>query len=243
VIPLRDVNPTQRRPYVVYTIIAVNVAVWLYEFMLGPDGMQQFVVDWGVVPKELLSGQQLLEPLTSMFMHGGWMHIIGNMWFLWVFGDNVEDDLGRVKFSIFYLLTGLAAVAAQVLVDPASGIPMVGASGAISGVLAGYVLLHPRARVLTLIPIFVFIQFVELPAFLFIFVWFGLQVLNGYLAIGSDMGGVAWFAHIGGFVAGIVLMLMFRPFVRKRPPTAPTAPRRAQWQDDADPWRRRDPRW
>jgi len=215
VIPIRDENPTRENPVVVWVFIAINVAVFLYQVSLGAAGMQGFVQNWGVVPARLLSGREpldLLTPVTSMFLHGGWFHIIGNMWFLHVFGDNVEDDLGRGRFVAFYLVCGLAAVVGQVIIDPGSTVPMVGASGAIAGVLAGYVRLHPQARVLTVVPIFIFLQFIYLPAFLFIFIWFGFQLLSGLVSlgqIGQNVGGVAFFAHIGGFVAGYLLIPVF----------------------------------
>lgn len=220
-IPLRDANPTRTTPYLVYGLVAINAAIFLFQVALG-EANQAFVIRHGVVPYLLTSfdttPSTLLSPLTSMFMHGGWMHVIGNMWFLWVFGDNVEDALGKARFVVFYLACGLAAVAAQVVVDPDSTVPMIGASGAISGVLAGYVLLYPRARVLTLVPIFIFLQFVELPAFLFIFVWFGLQLLSGLVSLGDlGGGGVAWFAHIGGFLAGLALIPILRPPGPRRP--------------------------
>lgn len=217
-IPLRDINPVQTRPVVTYVLIAINVVVWLCEVAVlltaGPHELGVLVSEWGMVPDKLLGpGHPMdwLTPLTSMFMHGGWFHVIGNMWFLWVFGDNVEDALGRPRYVAFYVLCGLAAVVAQVAIDPGSSVPMVGASGAIAGVLAAYVVLYPRARVLTLVPIFIFIQFVELPAFLFIFVWFGMQLLSGYASLG-DMGegGTAFFAHIGGFIAGLALVFLLR---------------------------------
>lgn len=214
-IPIRDENPTRTQPVVVWVLIAMNVAIFLFEWSLGQRGFAEFTFRWGVVPARLLTGHGALDfltPLTSMFMHGGLMHIAGNMWFLHVFGDNVEDALGRGRFVLFYLICGLAAVAAQVLIDPSSTVPMVGASGAIAGVLAGYVRLHPRARVLTVVPIFIFLQFIYLPAFLFIFVWFGFQLLSGLVSIGSigqNVGGTAFFAHIGGFVAGFLLVPFF----------------------------------
>ena len=219
-IPLRDINPTTRRPYVTYALIALNVGIWLYEFMLGP-ALQTFVMRWGVVPYYLTQEPSLgswMTPLTSMFLHGGWMYVIGNVWFLYVFGDNIEDALGRWRFLAFYLLTGLAAVAAQVLIEPASKVPMVGASGAIAGVLGGYLMLYPRARVVTLVPIFIFLQFIELPAWVFLFVWFGLQLLHGFFSLGDvgTGGGVAFFAHIGGFVAGLGLVKLMKP--KKRSP-------------------------
>ncbi|HJL17789.1 MAG TPA: rhomboid family intramembrane serine protease [Sandaracinaceae bacterium LLY-WYZ-13_1] len=226
-IPLRDINPTRTRPVVTYVLIGINVVVWLYQWSLGagPEG-QLFVQRWGVVPYYLTQEASVgswITPLTSMFMHGGWMHLIGNVWFLHVFGDNIEDELGRVRYALFYVLSGLAAVAAQVAIDPASRVPMVGASGAIAGVLGGYVMLHPKAPVVTLVPIVFFIQLVELPAWIFLFVWFGLQLLHGFTSLGLDgaAGGIAFFAHIGGFVAGLVLVRLFRGPPDDRGPVTP----------------------
>ncbi len=221
-IPLRDMNPTVRRPIITWLLIATNVAVFVYEFLLGPQGMQDLVQRFGMIPGVLTGGDltvprsaggglgALITPFSSMFLHGSWMHLIGNMWFLHVFGDNIEDALGQVRFVLFYLVCGFMAAAGQAAIDPSSMTPMVGASGAISGVLAGYVLLYPRARVVTLVPIFIFIQFVELPAFLFIFVWFGIQLFMGATSLGADSG-VAWFAHIGGFVAGLLVVRWLVP--------------------------------
>lgn len=231
-IPIRDINPTIRRPVVSWSLIAINVVCFLIEVLAGPDGMQGIVMRYGLVPDVLLHGDfqrlrseggalgALVTPFTSMFLHGGWMHLIGNMWFLHVFGDNVEDELGRGRFLGFYLLCGLGAALGQALIDPGSRVPMVGASGAISGVLAGYVMLHARAPVVTLVPLLFFFTFIELPAFLFIFVWFGLQVVNATVSLGpmsGGGGGVAWFAHVGGFLAGLALVRLFRAR-RPRPP-------------------------
>jgi membrane associated rhomboid family serine protease len=226
VIPIRDHNPTRSPPYVVYVLVALNALVWLGEvwvqWTMGDQALQLVVSRYGVIPAFLVSGTSIgsfTTPITSMFMHGGWLHVIGNMWFLWVFGDNVEDELGKGRFVVFYVLCGLAAVVAQVAIDPSSQVPMVGASGAIAGVLAGYVMLHPTARVTTLVPIF-FIMFVELPAWVFIFVWFGMQLLEGVLSlgqIGQNVGGTAFWAHIGGFVAGVVLIKLMTP--RRRGPS------------------------
>jgi membrane associated rhomboid family serine protease len=193
-------------------------------------GFDEFTTEWGFVPCELTDGCKdgdLLpvggglayevpsEPppltlLTSMFMHGGWLHILGNMLFLWIFGNNVEDSMGRLRFVVFYLLCGILASLAQVAVDPSSGVPNIGASGAIAGVLGGYILLYPRARVLTAVVLIVFFTFIEVPAYFMLGVWFLLQVLDGSTALGGDpSGGVAYFAHIGGFVAGVVLIKLF----------------------------------
>lgn len=230
-IPLRDLNPTQRKPLVTYVFIAVNVLAFLFEFSLGREGMQAFVERFGVTPVYLVHGNLAKEwftPLTSMFLHGGWMHILGNMWFLHIFGDNVEDELGRGRFVLFYIVCGLVAVAAQVILNPSSRVPMVGASGAIAGVLAGYVRMFPRERILSVVPIFFFLHFVELPAYFFIFIWFGFQVLNGIVSLGTvqaDVGGVAFFAHIGGFLAGLVLIRLFPHRKRVR------YVRRQHWRD------------
>jgi membrane associated rhomboid family serine protease len=201
-------------------LIALNVLVFAYEYWLPADAATVLLNRYGLVPA-VITGNGLLvprseggalgalvTPFTSLFLHGGAWHLLGNLWFLHVFGDNVEDTLGRARFVAFYLFAGLMAAGMQVLVDPTSPVPMVGASGAISGVLAAYVILHPRAPVLTLVPIPLAL-FVEVPAFVFIFVWFAFQVTRGLLASGSLAdGGVAWWAHIGGFVAGLAAIAL-----------------------------------
>lgn len=204
-----------------WTLIAANVAVFIGSLGLGSADAEGFVMRFGVIPDVLVHGSWTLPraeggalgswvtPFTSMFLHGGVLHLGSNMLFLHVFGDNVEDVLGRGRFLFFYLLCGLGAVVGQVLVDPTSMVPMIGASGAISGVLAGYVTLFPHARIVTLIPIFIFIHFMEVPAGIFIVLWFVLQLVQGYLSLGmiaEGAGGVAWFAHIGGFLAGLVFI-------------------------------------
>ncbi len=214
-IPIRDANPSHTVPLVNYALIGVNVAVFLVEFALG-DRANALLASLGVVPARVSDalGSMTLDPhvalsfFTSMFLHGGWMHLIGNMVFLHVFGDNIEDRFGRGKYLFFYLACGCAAAATQVAAAPESVVPMVGASGAIAGVLGAYVILHPRAKILTLIPVFFFLQFVELPAFLFLGIWFLMQIFSGVLSlqIGGDAGGVAWWAHIGGFAAGALLL-------------------------------------
>jgi len=218
-IPLKDNIPSLRAPVVTIGIIVINVLVYLNQLTLPPHAAARFVYLYGLIPIEISSGDLLVPhpvPLyatlfTSMFVHGGLFHLAGNMLYLWIFGDNVEDRMGRLRFVIFYLLSGLAAVAAQVLSDPDSKIPMVGASGAISGVLGAYLLLFPHARVMTLIFLGWFIRLVEIPALIVLGFWFVVQVLNGVLTMGLRVGGVAWFAHIGGFVAGLVLV---KPFCR-----------------------------
>lgn len=212
-IPIRDRLPTRTTPFVTYAIILANVVVFLAQLAVTNAGYADVSRDWGLVPARFLQSpsDDLLTILTSMFMHAGWMHLLGNMLFLWIFGDNLEDALGHARFVLFYVLGGVAAAAAQVLVDPASTVPMIGASGAISAVLAGYLSLYPRARVLVLVPIFIIVTFFEFPAWLVILEWFALQLLSGVsnLAFGSAGSGVAWFAHIGGFVVGLFLVRAF----------------------------------
>lgn len=209
-IPLRDRLPTRIFPFVNYALIALNIVSFLWELASIEAGYAQFINDWGFVPARFLGdpGGEAITVFSSMFLHGGWMHIGGNMLFLWIFGDNVEDALGHARYVIFYLVCGIVAAGAQMFVSPESGVPMVGASGAIAGVLAAYVSLYPRARVLVLLPIFIFISFFEFPAWLVILEWFALQLLSGLgaLAVPTAGGGVAFFAHIGGFVGGLLLI-------------------------------------
>jgi membrane associated rhomboid family serine protease len=217
-IPLRDDNPSSSKPLVTISFIIICVLVFLWEFSLGAQGGQRAVYALGVIPAVLLGGAQLPPELalvpptatifTSMFMHGGWMHLIGNMLYLWIFGDNVEDSMGRVRYLVFYFLCGIAAVFAQALPEPNSEIPMVGASGAISGVLGAYVLLHPHAKVLVAIPFGFILHTMRLPAGMVLALWFGLQLLSNTMASGE--GGVAFRAHIGGFVAGMLLVSIFK---------------------------------
>lgn len=209
--PIRDHNPSGRTPWVVYVLIAANVAAFLLEMLLtaGDDrALAMFFYTWGVIPAALAQGELAHTVLTSMFVHGGWLHLGGNMLFLWVFGDNLEDMLGPVKFLLFYLASGIAAAALQVGVDPGSTIPMVGASGAIAGVMGGYLLLFPKARVDVLIFLVVFVRVLPVRAWIVLGAWIGLQLVQGF-AVPSDEGGVAYFAHIGGFFAGLALMLPF----------------------------------
>ena len=215
--PIRDDNPSQTVPVVTRTIIAINVAVFLYEISLGSD-LRWFFDGWGLVPNRLVSALLGVLPLpgplatvfTSMFMHGGWLHLLGNLWYLWIFGDNVEDRLGRWRFILFYLTGGVASAALHVALNPWSLAPTVGASGAIAAVLGAYAVLFPRARVVTLIPIFFFFQIVALPALLVLGLWFVFQFFSGTLALGVGSGGVAWWAHIGGFVFGMIAITMLR---------------------------------
>ncbi len=208
-IPLRDSIRSSTTPVITFAIIAINVAVFLYEFLLDDYSRNHFIATYGVVPARM----QVLDLLTSMFLHGGWMHLIGNMWFLWVFGDNIEDILGKARYLAFYLACGVAAALAQVILSPGSRVPMVGASGAIAGVMGAYLIKFPHSRVVTLVPIFVFFTTFEIPATIILIYWFVLQLFSGFGSI-ADMhlarGGVAFFAHVGGFVAGMGLILLLR---------------------------------
>jgi membrane associated rhomboid family serine protease len=218
-IPLRDDNPSGTPQIVTIAFIVMCVLVFLWQLSFGPQGGQRIVYALGVVPASLLGQGQLPPELslvspwmtvfTSMFMHGGWMHLIGNMLYLWIFGDNVEDSMGHGRFVVFYLLCGIAAVLAQALPDPSSTIPMVGASGAISGVLGAYLLLYPHARVLVAIPFGFFLHTMRIPAGLVLVLWFGLQLFSSAMAQ-PGQGGVAFRAHIGGFIAGMILIPLFK---------------------------------
>ena len=218
-IPLRDMNPTSRTPHVTYFLIALNVLVFAYEVLIG--GLQkspqfaQFIYTFGAIPSEIVG--VLLRPkewlplpfgtlLTSMFIHGSILHLGGNVLFLYIFGDNIEDELGHVRFLIFYLLSGLAASLVHIVLGLSSQIPMVGASGAISGVMGAYILLFPGARILTLV-FFFFITVIEIPAYWFLAIWFLFQFIGGMGRAGAgDVGGVAFWAHVGGFLAGLIMI-------------------------------------
>jgi len=220
-IPLHDDIPAQRRPIMVYTLITANVAIFLYTISLPPGSREAFMYLYGVSPARYTNpdwAQQVgfpgMGPLpffSYMFLHGGLLHILGNMWMLWIFGDNVEDRMGTPRFIAFYVTSGLAALAAQFLFNFNGQLPLVGASGAVAGVMGAYLFLYPSSRVLTLIPIFIFPFFVELPAFFFLGFWFLLQWLNGVVSVGApaDMGGIAWWAHIGGFIWGFAMYRYF----------------------------------
>jgi len=230
-IPLRDANPTRRTPWVTLGLIALNLAAFLlWEPITGsPREQQLFFICEGAIPRELSAFEALRETqelcggksflvslFTSMFLHGGFLHIAGNMLYLWVFGNNIEDRMGPVPFLLFYLAAGIVAAYAQVFPDPDSLTPLVGASGAIAGALGAYLVLFPSARVLTLVPIFFFLQLIELPAMLVLGFWFVLQAFQGVGSLGADTG-VAWFAHIGGFVFGALVALFYRRRVTPQP--------------------------
>jgi membrane associated rhomboid family serine protease len=221
--PLRDDNPTEMPPVVTVLIIAACIGVWVLAQGAGLSEaeLERSVCSLGAIPIEL-TGSEAEGPtpcplggltwgalLSSMFLHGGWGHLIGNLWFLWIFGNNIEDSMGHFRFLAFYLLTGLAAAGAHVLSEPSSALPIVGASGAISGVMGAYLVLYPRAKVRTLLVLVVFITVVDIPAFFYLGYWFFIQLASAGLS-GDTGGGVAFMAHVGGFVAGVVLVLLFR---------------------------------
>jgi membrane associated rhomboid family serine protease len=206
--PIRDHNPSTRIPFVTLGLIALNILIFIGYFpLLGdPRAASVFFTTWGLVPAELTAGGNLSGMLTSMFLHGGIMHLAGNMLFLWVFGDNLEDELGHLPFLGFYLLSGVGAGLAQVISDPGSPVPMVGASGAIAGVLGGYLLLYPKARVDVLVIIVIIFRIIPIPAGIVLTIWFAIQVFSG-ASTPAGGGGVAYWAHAGGFVVGLAMML------------------------------------
>jgi len=238
VLPLKDDIPTRSAPVVTVAVVAVNVLAYLYQFSLATAGVageqaaEQLALEFGLVPCRLTglcataSGlpAPVLTIFTSMFLHGGLLHVGGNMLYLWIFGNNVEDTLGHARFLLFYLLSGVAAALMQTVVGPGSTVPMIGASGAVSGVLGAYLLLFPHANVLTVVIFGFFIRIVRISALIVLGFWIIVQFLNGVLSIGTAVqrdhavgGGVAWFAHIGGFVAGMVLLFFLRPRPARRP--------------------------
>ena len=230
-IPLRDDVPSQRRPVVTIVLVVLNVVAFVYELMLGPR-LEPFLMQAAFVPARLFGGGgapggdlQVDNALLSMFLHGGWAHIGGNMLFLWIFGDNVEDRLGHLRFGIFYLLCGFVASYAHAFANPHSPVPAVGASGAIAGVLGAYLFLYPRARVLTAVVLGFYVTTIAVPALVYLPIWFLLQLISGLAAVArtsaeTQAGGVAFWAHIGGFVAGPVVLLLLGG--RRKPRPQPT---------------------
>ena len=252
-IPYHDENETQRTPYVTLLLIAANVLTWVLVQGAGTmPSLARSVCDLGLIPGELTAslpagtsfpmgegvacltdpGRQVQNVISSMFLHGSWMHLIGNMWFLWLFGNNIEDSMTRARFVAFYLLAGLGAGLAQVLADPSSGVPMVGASGAISGVMGAYLVLFPRVRVFTLVPLGFFLTSFALPAWAMLIYWFALQFIGGVTSVAAEQsGGVAFWAHLGGFVAGVALVKWFeRPERLAEHRTHHWRPRRIGWR-------------
>jgi membrane associated rhomboid family serine protease len=225
VFPLRDDIPSRRPPVVTYAVIAANVLIFFYETQLGGD-LESFIHDFGLVPVHFRAAhgaERWIPVFTSMFLHGGLLHLLGNMLYLHIFGDNVEDRLGHLRFLFFYLLCGVAAALGQVLLAPGSRLPMVGASGAIAGVTGAYFVFFRHARILTIVPIFFYAELVQIPAVVFLVFWFVMQLAYGAASLGmqgAEMGGVAWWAHIGGFLCGIVAGRALAP---------PPRPETARW--------------
>jgi len=213
-IPLGDENPTSRTPVVNYALIALNIALFFYEVVLAVNGdLEDFIYSYGLIPSLVVQGQALHTLFSSMFLHGGLLHIGGNMLYLYIFGDNIEDTMGHSRYITFYLLSGLGAAALQLAVNPSSSLPNLGASGAIAGVLGAYLLTYPKARVHTVVFIGFFIQWIRIPAMVLLGFWFVFQLFVGtatFGASGMESGGVAYFAHVGGFVAGMVLINVFK---------------------------------
>ncbi len=219
-IPIRDTIPSKRFPIVTILLITANTLVFLFELSLG-DRLEGFIALYGLTPAHVRLDfihhayvYVIIPFFTTLFLHGGWLHLVGNMLYLWIFGDNVEDKLGHGRFFLFFLLCGLGGSLLHTYMNPGSSIPTIGASGAIAGVLGSYILLFPRSRVLTLVPIIFFFTFMEIPAVLFLGIWFLMQFLNGTLALhtGSNAGDVAWWAHVGGFSSGMILVFPLRKF-------------------------------
>jgi membrane associated rhomboid family serine protease len=211
-IPLYDTLHSRRFPLVNWLLIGLNALVFIYELTLPPAGLDRLTRIWGLVPEQLLAHPSALwmTIFTAMFLHGGWFHILSNMWVLFIFGDNVEDRLGGARYLIFYLLSGVAAALMETFILPGSRVPMIGASGAIAGVLGAYLVLYPRAKVASLVPILFIFTIIEIPAVLFLLFWFVTQLFSGWLTLqGSAGSGVAWWAHVGGFVFGMVAVGLF----------------------------------
>ena len=213
-IPLKDDNPTRTFPFVTILIIVTNIVVYIYQLTLGQKAETLFILRAGAIPYEIIRFADIHPlafippPLTlfsAMFIHGGFLHVAGNMLYLWIFGDNIEDRLGHFRFIVFYLLSGLIASLAHIIMLPNSTVPMIGASGAIAGVLGAYFLLYPRAHVLTLVFFFFFVDIIRIPALVFLGLWFVFQILSS-----GAGGGIAWYAHIGGFIGGAVLVKLFK---------------------------------
>jgi membrane associated rhomboid family serine protease len=211
--PIRDTIRSRSIPIVNYSLIAANVLVYLFQSILSQRGFQTLLGSFGLIPATftLASSHSLLTIITSMFLHGSWFHVLSNMWVLYIFGDNVEDRMGSIRYLIFYLLSGILAALTHVFFAPGLAVPTVGASGAIAGVLGAYFYLFPRSRVLTFVPLFILPWFIEVPAVVFLGLWFILQLFSGLMIGGLAMEGIAWWAHIGGFIFGYILVRAFVP--------------------------------
>lgn len=220
-IPIKDTVSSQTYPYINIGLILVNVGIFFYELSLG-SGLTRFLYAYGLIPYRFFYLSSLESPyllaqyspfFSSLFIHGGWLHIIGNILYLWIFGDNVEDRMGHFRYLIFYLLCGISAGFMHSYLNPNSAVPAVGASGAISGVMGAYLILYPQARIITLVPLFFFFAFIRIPAFIFIGLWFIFQLFSGTLSLlirGAIREGIGWWAHIGGFLSGIGLVFLFK---------------------------------
>ena len=211
--PLYDTVRSHRFPAINLILIVINALAFLYEIQMDPSALKEFIFEWGLIPARLLSNPSAAWStiFTSMFLHGGWFHIINNMWVLFIFGDNVEARMGGIRYLIFYLLSGVAAVLLQTYVLPSSAVPMIGASGAVAGVLGAYLILFPHSRIASLVPILFIFTIIEIPAVIFLLFWFASQLYSGLFAIqGSSGSGIAWWAHIGGFLFGIIMVFFFR---------------------------------
>ncbi len=211
--PLYDTVRTRSFPLITLTLIVANVLAFLYELRLAPAALEQFIFAWGLIPARLLGdpSNTWTTIFSSMFLHGGWFHIINNMWVLFIFGDNVEAGMGKIRYLIFYLLSGVAAGLLQTYVLPSSAVPMIGASGAVAGILGAYLILAPRSRIASLVPILFIFTIVEIPAVFFLVFWFVSQLYSGLFSIqGAGESGIAWWAHIGGFVFGFIMVFLFR---------------------------------
>jgi membrane associated rhomboid family serine protease len=216
-IPLRDVIPSRTTPYITVTVIILNALAWFFELTVPRDVLPMFLQVYGVVPADFSTPTLI----SSMFLHGSWSHVIGNMWYLWIFGDNIEDRLGHGRFIVFYFVCGIAAALGHIAMDPNSTLPTIGASGAIAGVMGAYFVLYPQSRVLTLVPLIVFWEIIELPAILLLGFWFVMQLFSaGAIAVTASThggGGIAFMAHVAGFVTGVIGVFVFR---KRRPPDA-----------------------
>ena len=212
-IPLYDNIRARQFPFINWLLILANAAVFWYELQLGEAPLQEFIFTWGLIPAELMShsGEEWQTIFSSMFLHGGWFHLLSNMWVLYIFGDNIEDRVGSMRYLIFYLLCGIAAAFLQIYVMQGSSVPMIGASGAIAGVLGAYLVSFPGSRIASLVPIFFIFTIVEIPAILFLIFWFISQLYSGLFTMqGGSSSGIAWWAHIGGFIFGLIMVSFFR---------------------------------
>ncbi|HLA06397.1 MAG TPA: rhomboid family intramembrane serine protease [Anaerolineales bacterium] len=210
--PLYDTVRSHKIPFVNLLLIGANAVAFYYEIQMEPSALEGFIFTWGLIPANFLNdpSNQWTTIFSSMFLHGGWFHVISNMWVLFIFGDNIEARMGGIRYLVFYLLSGTAAGLLQTFVLPASQVPMIGASGAVAGVLGAYLILFPHSRIASLVPVFIIFTLVEIPAFIFLVFWFISQLYSGLFAIQGEASGIAWWAHIGGFLFGMIMVSLFR---------------------------------